>query len=236
MSHPNPDPARQRQFEQLLQQHGIGLGGSDAQGQLHDVPPPDAPNRVFVPYSVAIEPYNWPPPPSTEELRAFSYAMLMQALSSHIDDEARMQPRDEQTGPDDDLPSVIAHGLPGEAKYGPRGAFRRKRAFNEHRKAVASEYERIAEQLGLPDAIRICTVETCINNAVPGSPFCFSHFGFDEHLSESKLFRRCSYVHDGRRCCVPCQPFDSYCCGHIHVNEQGTKKKRKRKKNDDEQG
>jgi hypothetical protein len=227
---PNPNPARRRQFENPLQQHDIGLGSNNAQSQLNNVPAPGAPNCVVVPYSVAIEPYNWSPPPSAEELRTFSCAMWMRALSNRIDDEARMQPRNEQPGPDDDLPSVIAQGLLGEAKYGPRAAFRRKSAFDEHCKAVASEYERIAEQLGLPDPIRICRVETCINSAVPDSPFCFRHFGFDEHLSESKLFQRCSYIHDGRKCCVPCLPVDSYCCGHSHVNEQGVKKK-----NDDEQ-
>jgi hypothetical protein len=29
MFHPNPDPARRRQFEHLLQQQGIGLGGNN---------------------------------------------------------------------------------------------------------------------------------------------------------------------------------------------------------------
>jgi hypothetical protein len=113
----------------------------------------------------------------------------------------------------------IAHGLRGEAKGGLRGAFQRKSAFNEHRKVVAREYERITEQLDLPDPMRICRVKTCINSAVPGSPFCFRHLGFGEHLGEAKRFRRYNYVHDGRRCCVPCQPVDSYCCGHANVNE-----------------
>lgn len=108
---------------------------------------------------------------------------------------------------------IIKNGFPNESDFSVASAFPPDKIV-EARRTYAAKYREVSKELDLPD-FRICCVEKCLNNAVPGFHFCFNHFGLDPKFNEQFLFDRCEAVINGYQCTNPCIKGTKYCNFHM---------------------
>lgn len=220
---------RRQYFLSLLDMNMIGCyippEYGPRSGHLFRVPEPDSPNFVTVnPDEREIETLPESKLPSLDELRRSYYVQALKSIavtdldapaaSSESEVDASEEEEEELELRFDRLSDIIRNGMPGELQVGAPAAFGNRTEFDAHRRDVATEYARLSAELGLPDTIRICTVETCVNSAIPGSWFCINHCGLDPKFDRQKLMKRCKYIHDHQRCCLPCLSHENYCRGH----------------------
>jgi hypothetical protein len=242
------DPKTQRQwFKGILERHSVGVSVPDGFGprseHLTDVPDPNARALVEIPETIVMEEYIPEPVPPIEELTTSYYVQDVRCLleanlerrqaENNPGTESSDEDGDDDDGededevatsdlPDDDLDELIRKGMPGEMRFGPAAAFRNNSDFQKHRQHLAGEYKRLSADLGLSDPIDICSVESCVANAAPGSKFCFIHSGLDPDFEKQVLFSRCHHAEGGVRCCVPCDRTARFCTLHDWRHDQPT--------------
>ena len=220
---------RRQYFLSLLDMNMIGCyvppSYGPRSGHLFDVPDPNSPNLVVINSDECdIEPLPESKVPSLDELKRSYYVQSLKSIAvtdldappASSDSEAEEAEEEEELEPRlDPLPELIRNGMPGELQVGVPAAFGTRAEFDAHRRDMATEYARLSAELGLPDTIRVCAIETCVNNAIPGSWFCLAHCGLDPKFDRQKLMKRCRYVHDDQRCSLPCLANERYCRGHL---------------------
>lgn len=218
---------RRQYFTAVLDKHFIGTsiptGYGPKSSHLYDIPRPDDPKFVEIVtderHIDKIEPTNTP---SLEELRLSYYVQSMKAvaatdLNASFGDSDSSEAASENESTDltfDYIPDICKNGLVGERQFGVAALFRTTEEFEQHRREIATDLEKMSKELGLPESLMICAVSTCVNSALPGSQFCFSHFGLDPNFDKQKLYGRCRKIINGQRCCVPCSSREKYCPCH----------------------
>lgn len=231
----NPDPQlekwRRQYFMAVLDNHMIGTaippGYGPKSGHLWDIPKLGDPKYVEI--SGDEREIERPEPAEThsiDELRMSYYVQSMKSVATTdlnvpFEDSESEESASENESTDlriDYLPEVCREGLPGERLLGVSGLFRTREEFEQHRREIATDLKKLSEDLGLPEDLKICAVATCVNNALPGSKFCISHFGLDPDFDKQKLYGRCRHISKGQRCCVPCLSKERYCPSHAAKN------------------
>lgn len=231
---PQLEKWRRQYFMAVLDSHFIGTsipsGYGPKSGHLFTVPRPGDPKYVEITSDERqIDKFEHTKTPPIEELRMSYYVQSMKAvattdLNATFEDSESEEVLSENESTDlrfDYIPEICKNGLLGERQYGVAALFKTAEEFDQHRREIATDFEKISRELGLPESIKICSVSTCVNNALPGSQFCFSHFGLDPNFDKQKLYGRCRNISNGQRCCVPCGSKEKYCpCHAAKVGEE----------------
>jgi hypothetical protein len=230
--------SQRKLFNAVLERSCIGVTAPEGLGarsdHLVDVPRENAKGFVVVSEVVEFDPYTPPEPPSIEELTASYYVQGVQSIlnarvpageapdqdeENNSDDSGEEEAVESDNMPVDNLGELVKKGLRGEMQFGPATVFKNSSDFQKHRCHVAAEYKKMSSDLGLPEPVELCCVESCVANATAASKFCFVHYGLDPNFDKQLLFARCHHVEDGQRCCVPCGRTSKFCTLHawLHV-------------------
>jgi hypothetical protein len=229
---------RQEGFRGILERYCIGVGVpegfSDSAAELSRIADEHGEGVIDIPDDMSPENFAKVASEDVDELRASYYTENVRTLlatcevSSDGEEISDGEPdRAVATGEThvsaDDLSALVQKGLPGEREFGIAAAFPGPIDFQSQRRLMAIRYANIAQEHGLSEfgltPVGVCCVQTCLSSSVPGSQYCFVHYGLDPNFSKQKLFGRCQHVADGQRCCVPCDPKLQYCTLHDWLHD-----------------